>query len=406
MPLQYRVYCFSLIHVYKYSIVDSQRINFLLEKYTAGTINAFEKQELLNLYNSTSSEDGQFPDDRQTASERMLDRLNREINRGKYRSRSSSAGNFRRISAAAIVLIICAAGVYLLNQSKTRELTVNHPIRPVQMILPGSNMAVLTLGNGKRIVLNSASNGKLATQGKTIITKNTAGQISYLAANEHESNLEKEPVTYNTVSTPSGGQFQVVLPDGTNVWLNAASTLKFPNRFEGSERHVELTGEAYFEVFKNKNVPFTVNAGNVNIKVLGTHFNVMAYKNEPAVKTTLLEGSVVLNSRHSQALLTPGMQAVVGPLTDNIVLQQINVADAVAWKNGYFSFRKENLQTAMNKIARWYNVDVEYTGNVNHRMLGGTVSRAENITELLNYLELTGVASFRIEGRRIFVLCK
>jgi ferric-dicitrate binding protein FerR (iron transport regulator) len=282
------------------------------------------------------------------------------------------------------------------------QIATLHPT-PKQVILPGTNVATLTLGNGKQILLNSANKGTLAVQGNTVITKNAAGQISYKVTGTGHTN---EKIAYNTVTTPLGGQYRITLPDGSNVWLNAGSSLKYPSRFVGNERHVELHGEAYFEIFKNKNAPFTVAAENVNIKVLGTHFNVMAYENEPAVNTTLLEGSVALNSKSAHAMLIPGQQAVADKTADNIILRKVNVEDAVAWKNGYFSFRKENIKTAMNKIARWYNVDVEYSGNVNNKILGGTVSRAENINELLNYVELTGIAKFKIEGRRIKVICK
>nr|WP_256484218.1 FecR family protein [Mucilaginibacter flavidus] len=272
-----------------------------------------------------------------------------------------------------------------------------------QAILPGTNVAVLTLGNGKSILLNGGNIGKLAVQGGTTITKNAAGQISYQAAVIDQNNNE---TVFNTITTPMGGQFRVTLPDGSNVWLNAASSLTYPSRFKGNERHVELHGEAYFEIFKDKNSPFTVTAEDANIKVLGTHFNVMAYKNEPSINTTLLEGSVSLSSKNAHALLVPGQQGAVDNKAPNITLQEVNVEDAVAWKNGYFSFRKQNLPAAMNKIARWYNVEVEYSGNVNNKFLGGTVSRSENIQELLNYLELTGIAKFKIDGRRIKVICK
>jgi transmembrane sensor len=382
--------------------VSKQRINNLLQKYIAGTISEVERQELMDLYNDVSAQEGQYPEERHTVSERMLLRLNNEIDYKK----GFSFTRFWKITAAASVFIVLSLSIYLLKYPKPKPQVLANHNRSKQMILPGTNTATLTLGNGKTILLGSANKGKLAVQGNTVITKNSAGQISYLANSNEQNDPVNEEITYNTIATPAGGQFRITLPDGTNVWLNAASSLKYPSRFEGAERHVELHGEAYFEVFKNKNVPFTVTAENVNIKVLGTHFNVMAYLNEPAVNTTLLEGSVSLVAKNNNVLLVPGDQAVVGKTADNISLHKVNVEDAVAWKNGYFSFRKENLETVMNKIARWYNVDVAYAGKVNLKILGGTVSRTADITELLDYLEITGIATFKIEGRRITVICK
>jgi transmembrane sensor len=380
--------------------VDKQRINYLLQKYTEGTIDDFEKKELMGSYKETSFQDAEYPDDRAAVSERILRRLHNEIADDKR----ITYAKLWRISAAALVFILLSAGVYVLKRPKIEEQAFVKPVIK-QTILPGANVAMLTLGNGKIISLNAVSKGKLAMQGNTVITKNTDGQISYQVIDDRKNDITKEPITYNTLTTPPGGQFKITLPDGSNVWLNAASSIKYPSRFNGNERHVELHGEAYFEIFKNKNIPFTVTAENIAIKVLGTHFNVMAYKNEPAINTTLLEGSVSLSAKNSHALLSPGEQGVLSMGAEKIQVGNVNVDDAVAWKNGYFSFKKTNIRTAMNKIARWYNVDVEYRGNVNNKVLGGTVSRAENITELLNYLELTGIAKFKIDGRRIVVIC-
>ena len=378
--------------------MDKQRFDYLLEKYLDGSITDAEKQELGDLYKDANLKDAVYPDDRESVSERMLSRLKNEIQQEKT---SGSFFKSWRIGVAA-ASVIAVFGIYIINRPVAPKMMAKHSPAN-QAILPGTNVAVLTLGNGKSILLNGGSIGKLAVQGGTTITKNAAGQISYQAADNDQNNNE---IVFNTITTPMGGQFRVTLPDGSNVWLNAASSLTYPSRFKGSERHVELHGEAYFEIFKDKSSPFTVTAEDANIKVLGTHFNVMAYKNEPSVNTTLLEGSVSLSSKNAHALLVPGQQGAVDNKAQNITLHEVNVEDAVAWKNGYFSFRKQNLPAAMNKIARWYNVEVEYSGNVNNKFLGGTVSRSENIQELLNYLELTGIAKFKIDGRRIKVICK
>ncbi|MGZ3874436.1 MAG: FecR family protein [Mucilaginibacter sp.] len=377
--------------------MESQRINHLLQKYLDGSITNAEKEELLALYRHIGSKDAEYPDDKETVSERMLARLNDEII-----SNNSKPNYFKPWKLVAAALILITAALYLINRPVNRPPAVASNLTRHSLIVPGTSVATLILGNGKKILLNGSGTGTLAVQGNTVITRSAAGQISYKVMPDSKNN----EITFNTITTPMGGQFRITLPDGSDVWLNAASSLRYPSRFEGSERHVELHGEAYFEIFKNKHAPFTVTAENTHIKVLGTHFNVMAYNNEPAVNTTLLEGSVSLSSNNSHVFLVPGQQATAGRKTANIILRQVNVDDAIAWKNGYFSFRKENLPTAMNKIARWYNVDVDYIGNVNDRILGGTVSRAESIEELLNYLELTGIAKFKIEGRRIKVICK
>jgi ferric-dicitrate binding protein FerR (iron transport regulator) len=378
--------------------VRKKEINRLLHKYLADTIVESEKQDLLDLYQSISSKSAMYPDDQERTRERILTRLKNEIH---HKEKKAFFARMRWIASSAAVIAIGLA-IFIFKKPVSIDQKIAKQSSFKQTIVPGKYTAVLTLGNGDRIDLDSSTKGKLAVQGSMVITKNAAGRIVY----QNRTGDTNGPITYNTITTPAGGQFMVTLPDGSNVWLNAASSLRYPSRFEGKERHVELHGEAYFEIFKNKNSPFTVTAENTNIKVLGTHFNVMAYKNEPAVATTLLEGSVSLSAKNAHALLVPGQQAIAEFNSENIILREVNVEDAVAWKNGYFSFRKQNIRAAMNKIARWYNVDVEYNGNVNNKFLGGTVSRLENITELLNYIELTGIAKFKIEGRRIIVICK
>lgn len=385
---------------YKPTAVSKKRINYLLEKYIRGTIDEAERLELQDLYNSISSKPAEYSDAKAAVNERMLLRLENELHPNKNKQRFTM---MRRLAAATIAILI-SVSLYLFTRSVEKNNTVVKSHVAKEVITPGSNVAVLTLGNGKKVVLNNSINGKLTTQGNTTITKTSAGHITYLVTGRDDS--RNMPVSFNVITTPAGGQYTVTLPDGSNVWLNAASSLRYPSRFSGAERHVQLHGEAYFEIHKNKNVPFTVTAEGVNVKVLGTHFNIMAYNNEPSVNTTLLEGSVALSSKGEQKIIIPGQQAVVNKAGDHIAVQPVNVADAVAWKNGYFSFRKSNIRTAMNKIARWYNAEVEYRGNVNNKILGGTVSRAENIEKLLSYLELTGIAKFKIEGRRVIVICK
>jgi len=211
-------------------------------------------------------------------------------------------------------------------------------------------------------------------------------------------------VAFNTISTPVGGQYTVVLPDGSKVWLNAASSLKFPTAFTGTERRVELTGEGYFEVAKNKHMPFKVNFNREEVEVLGTHFNISAYPDEAVTRTTLLEGSVRISKNNIKKILVPGQQAISSMQTGGFNIAEVNTDEAIAWKNGLFLFHNENIRSIMKKIARWYNVDVNYQGSFTNQEYGGRISQSKNLSEILKNLELTGTIHFKIEGRRVTVM--
>jgi transmembrane sensor len=266
------------------------------------------------------------------------------------------------------------------------------------IVQPGSNKATLTLSDGSSIDLNESKPGTLCKQGTVTVGKRADGSLVY-----QPSGSQNAAVLYNTVSTPKGGQYQLVLSDGTKVWLNAASAIKYPATFSGKERIVELNGEAYFEVAKNKNMPFKVSLNNMSVEVLGTHFNVNAYADEGEVTTTLLEGSVKLSNSKGQSMLKPGQQAKMDKQS-GFDIHEVNTDEAVAWKNGYFIFDNENIQSIMRKISRWYDVDVEYSGNVDEGNFGGTTSRFNSITGVLKSLELTGTVHFKVQGRRITVM--
>lgn len=273
-------------------------------------------------------------------------------------------------------------------------------------IAPGGNKAFLTLANGKRIVLTDAKNGELAEESGIKVIKTADGQLVYNVSNGIS------PVTgTNKIETPAGGQYQVRLPDGTKVWLNAASSLTFPTKFAKLERRVMLSGEAYFEVAKDKRHPFIVKTEQQEVEVLGTHFNINSYQDEPELKTTLLEGSVkvTLNSsaRHLKMqdkgiIIKPSQQAILQ--NNKLKIQTVDIQEAVDWKNGEFIFNNESLESIMRKISRWYNVDISY-GNIRRtKLFSGKISRFENVSEVLNMLELTGEVHFKTEERRITVL--
>lgn len=313
----------------------------------------------------------------------------------------------RWLVAAATFIGICLC-IFLFYQRNTPAgptLVKKQPAALKGDVLPGGDKAVLTLADGSQIILDHAGNGSLARQGNTTIDKTKNGQIVYaVGKNASQSAAIQRPTEWNVISTPRGGQFSLVLSDGTKVWLNAASTLKFPAGFSGKERTVELNGEAYFEVAKNKQMPFKVKVNKMEVEVLGTHFNVMAYSDEPKMRTILLEGSVKIKNGTETALLKPGQQAMAGNADNYLKIEPANTEEVTAWKSGYFLFSNENIQSIMRKISRWYNVEVIYKGNVEHMDFDGTISRYKNVTEVLKMLELTGAIHFKIEEGRIIVM--
>jgi transmembrane sensor len=305
-------------------------------------------------------------------------------------------------AAAAIILI--ALGVTLTryrNTSNEQKLT----LKPQKDLLPGSNKAILTLADGSKIILDDAKRGKIASQQNIVITKDQSGELVYQAAEtaQTEDLPPVEKVVMNMLATPRGGQYQIVLPDGTRVWLNSASSLRYPTAFAGNERKVELTGEAYFEVSKDPGKPFYVKTATQTVAVLGTHFNINSYADEISTKTTLLEGSVKVtgNTTGISAKLKPGEQAV-NTINAIDVKENADIDEAVAWKNGKFLFRNTDLHTIMRQLSRWYDVDVEYQGNVVQKHYRGRISRNVPVSEIFQILKTSGI-NFTIDGRKIIV---
>jgi transmembrane sensor len=316
-----------------------------------------------------------------------------------------------KASIAAAILMILSVGAFLLVQrTKSSKSNTDHLV--AKDITPGSNKAVLTLGNGKRIILNDAGPGILAKQAGITISKTADGQLIYdlsatADAAKGKSDLRER---YNTVATPKGGQYQVNLPDGTSVWLNSASSLRFSTTFKAQrKREVELTGEAYFEVTHDKKKPFVVISRGQEVEVLGTHFNVNSYADEPDVKTTLLDGSVRVSpspgdqtKKLNTAILKPGEQSTLKET--GITVKTVDLESVIAWKKGYFLMKDEDIYSVMRKIERWYDVEVIYAGDFSGNTLEGSVSRFRNVSEILRIFELTGNMHFKIEGRRITVM--
>jgi transmembrane sensor len=302
-----------------------------------------------------------------------------------------------RIAIAASMLITIGVGFYFYSVNIHLKIVKAQYAHTLQ---PEKNKAILTLANGKRISLTEAKNGELAEQSGTKITKTEDGQLVYSAS---VNSGTSESLNYNTIQIPKGQQYQINLPDGTKVWLNAASTLRYPTRFAGSERRVELSGEAYFEVAKNKAMPFHVNSGKQDVEVLGTHFNVNSYTDEKVVETTLLEGSVKVTDQfsHSAQVISPGQQASLLP-NHSITVKEANVSKAVAWKNGDFSFRNDDLPYIMRQISRWYDIEVVYQGNIPPSKFAGQASRKITLSQMMDIIRASGV-QVTLKDRTLFI---
>lgn len=302
---------------------------------------------------------------------------------------------WRRMAAAAAVLVLISAGIYGWRQMGSKEPA---PVIARQNdVPPGSNKAMLHLADGTVVTLDSAGNQVFRQGGTTINQQN--GQLRY---NANDPNATT--VSFNTLATPRGGQYSVTLPDGSKVWLNSASSLRFPTAFAGSERRVELTGEAYFEVAKNAKQPFKVTLEDkTTIEVLGTHFNVNAYKDEPAISTTLLEGAVRLTNGKERITIKPGERAQLKEGGTKFVIDRPDVDRVIAWKNGFFQFNGDNITLIMKQLSRWYDIEPVYAGNMNMKDYSGYISRNSNISEVLKMLELTNEIKFKVEGRKVTV---
>ncbi|SET59083.1 FecR family protein [Hymenobacter actinosclerus] len=322
--------------------------------------------------------------------------------RSMRRPRSALRRRRRVLAAASLVLgLLGALAWWLPNQPASdagpAPLAATRPAPP--RLEPGRNQALLTLADGRTVRLADAGPGLLAQQGGRQVRQTAPGELSYQGA---ASNSAADSLLRNTVRTPRGGQYQLQLPDGSRVWLNADSRLAFPVAFGRRRRVVQLTGEAYFEVAKDAARPFEVEAGTARVTVLGTHFNVQAYPDEPAPVTTLLEGAVRLHQGAAQVLLRPGQQGRPRP-DGTIAVRAVDASSAVAWKEGRFVFDDEPLEGIMRQVARWYDVQVRYEGQLSNKNFHGSISRFREASDVLHLLELTGAVHFTTEGRRITV---
>jgi len=270
-------------------------------------------------------------------------------------------------------------------------------------VLPGGNKAMLTLADGQRIDLDSAGNGVISQQGGSQAVKSQAGQLSYLSTQSPKPSA----ALYNILATPRAGQFKLTLPDGTRVWLNNASRLRYPTAF-GKDRRVELSGEAYFEVADDPGRPFEVAVGapgedRGSVRVLGTHFNIQAYQDENEVQTTLLQGAVRYTIGANQVVVRPGQEAEAGPGGSLKVISNVDTAGAIAWKNGYFHYSGADVQTVLRQLSRWYDVQVDYEGKIPDAQFVGDIQRNLPLSLVLEMLEKNQIGRFKIKDRTITV---
>ncbi len=392
---------------------SSERIVYLLNQVTSQTATAAEQQELNNWIAETG-DDGTFQQYVQALLEKYAHEkapdvqwewIFSEIQAKKTLPDQEPVASLRFLKTnwikyAAAVIIVIGAAAYLWNQNvkiKTESIKIDVAKTDIG---PGGERATLTLADGRTIVLDTTTDGTVAVESNAEVIKLANGEIGYRTLN----NSPETDITYNIMSTPKGGQYKVRLSDGTRVWLNAASSIRYPSAFRGNERKVEITGEAYFEVAPDKQKPFTVLVDSkTEIQVLGTRFNINAYADDQSVYTTLLEGSVKVQYASLSQILEPGQQASVNTNNRIEVTNGADIDEVMAWKNGNFYFNDIDLRSAMNQLDRWYDVDVIFKDNLENEKIRAIIPRNIPISKLIHKLSLTGKINYNIQGRTIYI---
>lgn len=380
------------------------RYQILAQKWLAGTITPEEKKEFAEWYNQNQDTDILVPEsfglDEREHKTRLFANIQSQI---KASRKTKVLPFFRPSIAAAVLLLLLGTGAYFLFLQKTKT-EGKQEIAIIEDVAPGTDKATLTLGDGSILRLDELADGAVKEDNGFRISKKS-GEIIYEKVKNSNNQL-----TYNTIKTPRGGQFKVTLPDGSKVWLNSESSLRYPTVFNEGERLVSLTGEGYFEVAKVKSVKnkvsFKINVNNKeHVEVLGTHFNIMAYPDEHMIKTTLLEGSVRVSKpgTKKESMLKPGQQSVYNAGKGFIVHKDIDVEESISWKNGLISFKDADIETIMRQVERWYDVQVEYQGEIPQRLFTGGISRNSKLSSLLKVLEMNNI-HFKVKGKTITVM--
>lgn len=382
--------------------MDIHQVKELLQKYQAGSCTPSEKELVESWYQQLiETGEWQWDEGEKDMIQRILeDRIMNQINDSPQITKS----RFFMLSrsywwAAAAVIFLLGTCTYLLFFNNTAKPPQISKVLPADVKAPQLNRATITLADGQKIYLDSAGNGALVQQGNVALVKLESGEIAY----KHGSGEEDNKLQYNTLSNPRGSKvINMILADGSKVWLNAGSSLTYPVAFIGNERKVSISGEAYFEIAHNAIKPFIVNKDDIEIKVLGTHFNVNAFEDEGQdTRITLLEGSVKVNNGNKNGLLKPGQQAQVAK--EIKVTGDVDLNLVMAWKNGYFQFNNTSLQNVLKQVSRWYDVDVVYEGSNKPRQFVGEMQKDLNLSEMLKILEKNDV-HFRIEGKKLVII--
>ncbi|WP_316843812.1 FecR family protein [Pedobacter psychrodurus] len=372
--------------------MENEKVLALLEKYHQGLCTEEESAIVEAWYNGYAAEHSAEVIDEDLEMEKAMIWKNVQENKNPVKTVRLNYSKWAAI-AATIVVIVTAGLLFFTNKPKSRMLAA---VVKSDMVKPGKYSATLTLANGKRISLSDATSGELANEAGVAISKTADGKLIYEIQNQTGAANK-----INTISTDKGETYQLRLPDGTNIWLNAASSLTYATTLiKDGIRNVKLEGEAYFEVAKDKKHPFIVETSKQQVEVLGTHFNINAYADEAITKTTLLEGSVLLNRA---TLLKPDEQASLSS-TGKISVEQVDVQETIAWKNGKFIFNSEDITSVMRKLSRWYNVEVVYKSDSPVSTFTGVMNRDDDISKILNKINYTGGAHLTLEGRRIVVM--
>ncbi|ASZ14125.1 DUF4974 domain-containing protein [Chitinophaga pendula] len=377
--------------------MSKDRINYLLQRYYTDAATTAEQEELW----ASLHQEQQAP-----ALQDALDDLIREAPPIRQMDATTAADilqsilkqapatrhrYWQRWAAAATLLGAVALGVYLLREPTNTHFVYQQPTNN-STIKPGGNKAILILDDGSQLALQGADSSQIARQSGAALQ----GDSGLLAYNG------KGPVHYHEIRTPAGGQYSVVLPDGSRAFLNAASSLRYPTAFTGNQRAVTMTGEVYFDITPAVNAPFSVKVGSAEVNVLGTAFNIMAYTDEPAIRTTLVQGAVLVRQGETASHLLPGQQAILNS-AGQLKISRADVSQAIAWKEGVFEFNQD-IHDIMRQIARWYDVEIMYEGEIKERSYIATISRNESIDQVLSKLQEAGGVHFRIEGKKVIVM--
>ena len=386
----------------------------MLDRYLKNQSNTKEKEKLDEFFeeNSNSIEASKSIENVSKLEDKIFNYIQFGIKEQVKKERALNRMPYLRIAASILVIFLFSTTIYFYRSSvaSNAKLPMGIVVAKVDDKQPAKNIAILTLGNNSQIVLDEASNGEIAQESGVSILKTDKGELVYKIRNSN--NLSVNDLNkYNTISTPMGGKFKVILPDGSLVVLNAASTLKYPVHFDEKVRKVSFTGEAYFEIAKledkrKQRVPFFVYSNDQIVEVLGTHFNINSYDNEEYSKTTLLEGSVKITNEKSAAtakILKPGQQAVIkrGDVQTKVMIA--DEAQALAWKDGYFLFKNTNIKDVVNELERWYNVDIQYEDEMEFENITGYISRNVKISSVLKMLQLSGIVNYEISGSKIII---